>query len=103
MSGWQAIVAALIELTCGHGGLIAHAETPWASATFSGHRHTVTLRFTGGEAVAHAEAFIAELPEHEFTLAGRIVADAGIVWVERVAAPTVSTTVTVELLILEDA
>jgi hypothetical protein len=103
MTTWKALIEALIDLTCGHGELITHSEAPWASLSFSGTRHTVTLKFTGGEAIAYAEAFIAELPEHEFALAGQIVADAAIVWTERVAGPDLSTTVTVELLLLEEA
>ena len=83
--------------------MIAHSEGPWASLSFSGTRHSVTLKFTGGEAIAYAEAFITELPEHEFALAGQIGADASIVWTERVAGPDLSTTMTVELLLLEVA
>lgn len=44
----------------------------WASATFIGARHMLTLTSTVS---ARFDAWIAGLPEHEFTLRGHLVAD----------------------------
>ncbi len=58
--------------------------------------------FTGAEAMAAGEAFIAALPEHEFAIPRQLVADAAVVAVEHVAVPEVRMTVEAELLLLED-
>ena len=93
---------AVLALTCGKAELVCHAEKAWSSVTFTGTRHTITLRFAGGEAIAYGEAFIECLPEQEFALAGKLVADAAIVFVERHAGNAPQTTVTIELLVLDD-
>ena len=49
----------------------------WASATFSGVRHELTLRVSGAE----ADAFLDGLEEREFKIRGHILAD--IVLVEK--------------------
>ena len=91
---------ALLQLACGMADLRFHAERPWASATFHGTRHTVALDFIGIEAVTYAEAFIAELPRTDMVLAGKMVADASIIAVDRTNAPR--TDVVLELLVLEN-
>jgi hypothetical protein len=48
---------------------------PWASITFAGERHRVTLCLPGPGAEAAAEAFLDGLGEREFTLRGHILAD----------------------------
>lgn len=93
---------ALLELAEGQGELLRHAERPWASVTFSRSRHTVVLRFTGEEAVAAGERYIAALAEHEFTLTRQIVADAAVVAVAQDTLPRPHMTVEAELLLLDD-
>ena len=93
---------AVLQLACNQASLLFHAETAWSSATFGGTRHTIALQFEGGDAVAYAEAFIRYLPRHRFALAGKLVADAAIVAVDRQLRPEPRWTVTLELLILED-
>ena len=95
-------LAAVLELTCRQAELLCHSERPWSSATFSGVRHTISLRFVGGEAITYAEAFIEALPEHEFALADKLVADAQIVAVDRIVQSEPETTVTIQLLVLDD-
>lgn len=94
-------IRALLDLCCGQGELVFAEERIWASATFTGVRHTVALRFAG-EAVAYAEALIELLPNHDFALAGKLVADAAIVCVDRKRQPEIETLVTIELLILDE-
>ena len=84
------------------GRLIAHSEQPWASATFTGSRHSLDLAFDGAGDVAVAEQFIAVLPDHEFAIPGQIVADATITSVSQTSLPVPRLTLTAEVLLLDD-
>ncbi|MCL6249510.1 hypothetical protein M3P36_00410 [Altererythrobacter sp. KTW20L] len=97
----ERLVEALVALGQGQATLLRHSESSWASITFAGTRHRVTLLFEGAEAVEAGECFIAFLPEHEFALPGHLVADAAVVEVDHVAHPP-RMTVVCELLLLED-
>jgi hypothetical protein len=101
-STWARLLDSLMALSSGQAELLRHTEQPWASATFSGSRHTVALVFTGQEAVDAAEHFIEALPEHEFAIAGQLVADAAITEVRMDMLPQPRLEVEVELLLLED-
>lgn len=94
--------AAVMELSQHRGQIITHSETPWASITFAGSRHRIALVFAGDAAVAAGEDFIAELPEHEFSLPGHLVADAAICEVDHRIGANPRLAVTCELLLLED-
>ncbi len=72
------LVRALIALAGGHGAVVEHAMRNWASITFSGTRHHITLAFAGDEAIAGGDTLIALAPDHEFDLPGEIVADLAI-------------------------
>lgn len=100
-SSWQQVITALLTLSDMKAELVRHAEHPWASASFSGSRHTVTLRFNGIEAAIVGEAMIEELPEHEFTIAGQLVADCSITSTERTVNP-LTLTFEVDLLLIEE-
>jgi hypothetical protein len=99
---WATLLSAVIELAGGVAELLRHGERPWASVTFAGTRHTITLGFTGAEAVEAGERFISALPEHEFAIPRQIVADATVVSVEHDALAG-RLSVEVELLLVEDA
>lgn len=93
---------ALLELANGRATILAHNEKPWASVTFAGARHRLELEFEGPAAILAGERFIADLPEHEFTLPGQLVADAAVTEVaHRLDPPRMQ--VSCELLLLEDA
>lgn len=96
------MLSALLRLARQKAEVVRHHERPWASITFTGTRHTVTLRFSGDEAIAAGEQFIAALPEHEFTLPAELVADATVTSVEHELLPAPALTVTAELLLLDD-
>jgi len=102
-SNWARLLEALLALADDNAELIRHAERPWASATFSGSRHTVCLSFTGAQRLAAGETFIAALPDHEFTIPGQLVADADVTEVSMVMLPEPKLMVEVELLLLDDA
>ena len=97
------LLNAVLRLAGRQAELVSHGERPWASATFSGSRHSVVLTFTGAGAQTAGEAFIASLPEHEFTLPGQLVADATVVSVDHAMLPEPVLTVEAELLLLEDS
>jgi hypothetical protein len=99
---WLRLLSAVLELAGPCAELLRHAERPWASATFSGTRHTIALSFTAAEAISAGEEFIAALPDHEFSISGQLVADAAIALVEHEAGPNPKMTVEAELLLLED-
>lgn len=96
------VYLALLKLAEGRADLLAHSEKPWASITFSGSRHEMTLDFNGTEAVAAGVRFIAALPDHEFTIPGQLVADACINSVDHTMVPEPSLVVEVALLLLEE-
>jgi hypothetical protein len=100
---WMPLVSALLELAGGQAELLRHAERTWASVTFSGTRHEVTLAFTGAEAVAAGEAFIAALPDHEFAIPRQLVADATVLSAEHSLLPEPRLVIEAQLLLLEDA
>jgi len=95
------LTLALLHLARGHARLLNHSEKSWASITFAGTRHHYVLEFDGAEAVEAGECFIAFLPEHEFAIAGRLVADAAVIEVEHMASPP-QMRVSCELLLLEE-
>lgn len=102
-SPWLQLLAALLRLAGGKAELVRHGERQWASATFSGTRHTVLLAFHGAEAIAAGEEFIAALPEHEFHIPRQLVADAAIVGVEQLTLPEPRLEIEAELLLLDDS
>ena len=93
---------ALMALGDFRGQVLSHREKAWASITFAGARHTLTLLFAGAEAVAAGETFIAALPDHEFAIPGELVADAALTEVEHRLLPTPRLVVHCELLLLEE-
>ena len=96
------LLAALYALAGGHGALLRHEERAWASITFAGCKHSVTFRFTGAAAVASGEAFVAALPEHEFEIPHRLIADATVTAARHTLLPEPSMEVDCEVLMLED-
>lgn len=100
---WLQLREAVLALAAGRARLMRHRERRWASVTFSGARHGLTLLFQGHEAVEAGERFIADLPNHEFAVARRFVAEAAITSVEHRALPEPELIVEAELLVLEEA
>ena len=99
---WLLLLSEVLLLAGTRVEFLHHAERPWSSATFSGSRHTIAVAFDGVEAILDGEALVAALPDHEFTIPGRIVADATISAVDHAAGPPARMTVEVELLVLDD-
>lgn len=93
---------ALLELAQGAATILSHAETRWASVTFTGARHRLALLFDGEPAIDAGELFIALLPEHEFDILGQLVADATVTEVDHRFQPQ-RMQVSCELLLLDEA
>jgi len=98
----ERLESAILALCHNRAHVRSHRETPWASITFSGTRHEVSLEFTGEQETDAAERLIEALPEHEFALPGQLVADAAVVEVDHRLAPEPQMIVTVSLLLLEE-
>ena len=94
---------ALLELAEAQAQLLTHEEKSWASITFTGTKHELTLDFDGAKAVEAGERFIAALPDHEFSIPGQLVADATINSANHTTLPGPRLLVNVTLLLLEDA
>ncbi|WP_432200087.1 hypothetical protein ACRAQ7_10495 [Erythrobacter sp. W53] len=93
---------AIMTLGGHHGQVLSHDEKAWASITFAGTRHSFSLLFAGAEAVAAGEELIALLPEHEFTIAGQLVADAAVSSADHRMLPSPRLVVDCEILMLEE-
>ena len=94
---------ALLKLAQGEAQLLSHQEKSWASITFAGTRHELTLRFEGTVAIEAGENFIAALPDHEFAIPGQLVAEATITAASHGLLPEPSLEVSATLLLLEEA
>jgi len=99
---WGRLLKAVLDLAGDHAVLVRHVERDWASATFSGSSHAITLCFTGAVAEA-GERFIMALPDHEFIIPRYLVADAQIIGVDDSQLPERKLMVEVQLLLLEQA
>lgn len=98
---WLSVCSTVLALAGEEVQLVAHQERPWASATFSGTRHKLTLRLSEGVTLARAEQLQRVLPDHEFSIPGQIVADAAVTAVVR-DFEAATATVTCELLLIEE-
>lgn len=94
---------ALLVLASGEANLLSHQEKAWASVTFSGTRHELVLEFDGEQSVVAGELFVATLPNHEFAIAGQLVADAVISQVCHSTFPQPRMEVHCTILLLVDA
>ena len=99
---WMQLLSAVLELGEGQAELLRHGERAWASATFSGTRHTIRLVFNGRDAVAAGERLIDALPDHEFTIPHQLVADAIVSEVVHTALPQPRLEIEAEVLLLEE-
>jgi hypothetical protein len=77
-----ALLRALIARACADRDRILLTDvhsTDWQSLTFTGERHQITLRVTGRQSADIVERMCAGLADAEFSIAGLLVADIGVV------------------------
>lgn len=75
----QAVLASAARAGC-TASITASGWRRWASATFVGARHSITVQLQPGTA---ADAWLTGVSEAEFVLRGHLVADLGVVAVRR--------------------
>ncbi len=69
-------LAGQIEALAGDRAVVTlQRERPWASITFSGTRHSLSIEWAGEADLAAVENLATVLPVHEFTIPGYFVAD----------------------------
>jgi hypothetical protein len=100
---WLAVLQQVLRLAGPCAQFAHHAERNWSSTTYSGAYHVFRLSFSGAEAVEAGEHFIAALPDHEFSLPGRLVAKATIVSAEHSLIHGPLLALEAELLVLDEA
>ncbi len=98
----ERLLRAVRALAGASAEMVSHSEKPWASVTFAGSRHTMVLRYSGWEACDDAEHFRRQLPEHEFTIPGVLVADAAASIAHQVLLPEPWMELEVDLLLLDE-
>jgi len=76
-------------------------STDWQSLTFTGERHQLSLRISGSDSGAVAERMCAGLEEHEFSIAGIVVADVALAGTPT-RAPDGATELVIEALTIAD-
>lgn len=90
------LLARAIERS-GPGVTVSTSEAaPWASVTFAGARHRLTVE---ARATAGLDRWLARLPEAEFALRGHLVADLTVTRVEHCEGHA---SVSIEALTVED-
>lgn len=72
------LMAALLDIADPGTDIEEDSLTSWASATFIGARHALTMLLTGEDAASRAAALTQTLPEADFTIPGHLVADIAI-------------------------
>ena len=97
-------VATLLERALVHAARVAGCEAViaqasmerWASVTFTGARHQITLALSPKDQALH---WLASLPEAEFALRGHLVADLS---VDRIDRHATGCTASMSILTVED-
>ena len=69
------IAQALFDASYPHGRLVNQTETEWASRTFSGVRHSFTIRFDGPGSHTFAESLVELIGDDDVPLQGHLVVD----------------------------
>lgn len=75
ISAGQRLERALLVHAGENAAILESREQPWASATFTGQRHRISLRLDGTKAHGRARLLAARLPDLEFALPRLLVAD----------------------------
>jgi hypothetical protein len=96
-----ALIRAVLSLAKGDAAFEEHRGTGWASATFTGMRHVMRLRFDGEQGIETAHWLTRILPEHEFAISGHLVADIAVTATHRRTEGVPAMTAVIEALTVE--
>jgi len=97
----QRLAQALFDLAGPLARLVRHGETQWASATFTGARHTFVLRFQGAQAVADAEALTLAISDDEVAIMGALIAEITVTRFTQTLLPEPEAEIEVSVLLLD--
>jgi hypothetical protein len=96
-----ALIRAVLTLARGQAQLEEHRGTSWASATFAGMRHVMRVSLSEETGMRTGAWLVGILPDHEFHIAGHLVADITVSEIHRRAEGTPRMTLTIEALTVE--
>lgn len=99
MSG-VAVLRAVLARAGRNAQLVEHVEKAWASPTFDGAQHTITLRWAGENAVMGAADFLEGLPAATLPIDGMVLADAAVRAVHHTVLAEPALTAEIALLVL---
>lgn len=97
----QRLAQALFDCAGPLARLVRHGETQWASATFTGSRHTFVLRFHGIEAVEAAEHLTTMISDDEITIQGALIAEITVTRFTQTLLPQPEAEIEVSALLLD--
>lgn len=97
----QRLALALFNQAGPQARLVRHGETQWASATFTGARHTFVLRFMGHEAVEQAEALTAAVCDDMITIQGALIAELTVTRFSQTLLPEPEAEIEISALLLD--
>jgi hypothetical protein len=101
LTAGQRLAQALFDRAGPLARLVRHGETQWASATFTGSRHTFVLRFYGNEAVAAAEALALAISDCEFEIRAALIAEMTVTRFAQTLLPQPEAEIEVSALLLD--
>jgi hypothetical protein len=97
----QRLAQALFDRAGPLARLVRHGETQWASATFTGSRHTFVLRFQGAEAVAAAEVLTVAISDADIAIQGALIAEITVTAFRQTLLPHPEAEIEVSALLLD--
>lgn len=97
----QRLAQALFDRAGAHARLVRHGETQWSSATFSGSRHTLVIRFAGQAALDDAETLMTAITDDAITIPGALIAELTVSAFSQTLLPHPEAEMTVTALLLD--
>lgn len=94
------IAAALLKGVNRAGHIKSHGETQWASATFTGARHALVVRFVGADAFASAGCLQRKIKSDDIEIPGQLIVEMKVVRVTHELHPAAFVDVEVSALTL---
>ena len=97
----QRLAQALFDLAGPGARLVRHGETQGSSATFSGSRHTLVIRFAGQGAIDDAEVLMTAITEDAIAIPGALIAELTVTAFTQTLLPHPEAEMTVAALLLD--
>ena len=97
----QRLAQALFECAGPQARLVRHGETQWASATFTGSRHTFVLRFFDMAGIAAAEKLGEAIDHDAITIPGALIAELAVTRLDQRLLPDAMVELEIAALLLD--